>query len=175
MNYCCKTANISGSASRVLKTALVPYDNMETSIPHSSETSQVITIKLCTFDYVRRTNTWAKFGWYPPARVTAHTYVKYTLLVTFLPSWLPAFLLFFLRTCTGQTDKDNFTHNGSKDAVWRKKMPSQQVFSLIWRFWDKFAPKRPFFDFFHCLTTNNLETFQRISVTKVTCKDKYTF
>jgi len=61
--------------------------------------------------------------------------VKYTLLVTFLSSILPfclhAFLPFvFLRTCTGQTDKDNFTHNGSKDAVWRKEMLSLQVFSL---------------------------------------------
>jgi len=39
--------------SRVLRTALVPYGNMEMSTPYSSETSQVITMKLCTFDYVR--------------------------------------------------------------------------------------------------------------------------
>jgi len=54
--------------SRVLRTALVPYGNMEYSTPHSSETSQVMTMKLCTFDYVRETNTCAKFGWNPPAR-----------------------------------------------------------------------------------------------------------
>jgi len=48
--------------SRVLRTALVPYGNMDTSKPHSFETSEVITMKLCTFDYVRETNTFAKFG-----------------------------------------------------------------------------------------------------------------
>jgi len=36
--------------SRVLRTALVPYGKIETSTPHSFETSQVITTKLCTFD-----------------------------------------------------------------------------------------------------------------------------
>jgi len=36
--------------SRVLRTALLPYGNMETSTPHSSETSQVRTMKLCTID-----------------------------------------------------------------------------------------------------------------------------
>jgi len=30
-------------------------------------------------------------------------------------------------------------------------------------------------DFFHYLTTNNLETFQQIYVTKVTCTDNFTF
>jgi len=30
-------------------------------------------------------------------------------------------------------------------------------------------------DFFHYLTTINLETFQRIYVTKVTCTDNFTF
>jgi len=30
-------------------------------------------------------------------------------------------------------------------------------------------------DFFHYITINNLETFQRISVTKVTCTDNFTF
>jgi len=54
--------------SRVLRTALVFYGNMETSTPHSSETSPVITMKLCTFDYVRKTNACARFGWNPPAR-----------------------------------------------------------------------------------------------------------
>jgi len=32
-------------------------NHMETSTPHSSESVQVITMKLCTFDYVRETNT----------------------------------------------------------------------------------------------------------------------
>jgi len=42
---CCAVAQ-----SRVLRTAWVPYGNMETSTAQSSETSQVITMKLCTFD-----------------------------------------------------------------------------------------------------------------------------
>jgi len=57
--------------SRVLRTALVPYGNMETSTLHSSKTSQVITIKLCKFDYVRKTNTCVKFGWNPPVSYNA--------------------------------------------------------------------------------------------------------
>jgi len=124
-------------------------------------------MKLCTFDYVRETNAFAKFGWNPPARGhSIHTYVKYTLLVTFLPAFLPAFLPFFLRTCTGQTDRDNFTHNCSKDAVWRKEVSSQQsVFLSFVRTCD----------FFQYLMTINLETFQRFSVTKVTCTDNFTF
>jgi len=46
----------------------VPYGNMETLTPHSSETSQVIMMKLCKFDCVGKANTFAKFGWNPPAR-----------------------------------------------------------------------------------------------------------
>jgi len=57
-----------GSAKQSVKDGLVSYGNMETSTPHSSETSQVITIQLCTFDNVRETNTFAKFGWNPPAK-----------------------------------------------------------------------------------------------------------
>ena len=60
---CCAVAQ-----RRVLRTAWVPYGNMETLTPHSSETSEFITMKLCTFDYVGETNTFAKFGWNPPAR-----------------------------------------------------------------------------------------------------------
>jgi len=72
--------------SRVLRTAWVPNGNMETSIPHSSETSQVITMKLCTFE----TNTLAKFGWNPPARSrSTHTWNIHLLCL--LPSFLPAF------------------------------------------------------------------------------------
>jgi len=109
---------------------LIPYGNMETSTPHSSEASQVITMKLCTFDYVRETNTCAKFGW------SLHTYVKYTLLVTCLPAFLPVFF-----SCTGQRDRDNFTHNCSSDAVWRKEVPSKQVFFSNLTFWGSFCPK----------------------------------
>jgi len=112
--------------SRVLRTALVPYGNMETSTPHSSETSQVITMKLCMFDYVRETNTCAKFGWNPPTRGrSTHTWNIHFLWLFFLPAFLP----YMPFTC----------------------------------------------DFFHYLTTINLETFQRIYVTKVTRTDNFTF
>jgi len=124
--------------SRVLRTALVPYGNMETSTPHSSETSQVITMKLCTFDYVRETNTFAKFGWKPRARGrSTHTWnIHFLYISAFLPS-----CLFFLRTCTGQTDRDNFTQNGSKDAVLCQEVPSQQVFFSHLTFWGSFCTK----------------------------------
>jgi len=109
---------------------------MESSTPHSSETSQVITIKLCTFDYVQETNTCAKFGWNPQLGVAPHIREIYTSCDFFLP-----LCLFFLQTCTGQTDRDNFTQNGSKDTVWRKEVPSQQVFFSQLTFWGSFCPK----------------------------------
>ena len=59
---------------------------------------------------------------------------------SFLPSCLS---FFFLRTCTGKMDRHNFRHNGSKDAVWRKEVPSQQVFFTILTFWGSFCPKTP--------------------------------
>jgi len=117
-----------------------PYGNMEISIPHSSETSQVITMKLCMFDHVRETNT--SLVGIRPLGVAPRIREIYTYCDFFLPSLLP---FIFLRTCTGQTDRDYFTHNGSKGAVWRKEKPSQQVFSLIWCFVVHFAPKPPKF------------------------------
>jgi len=71
-----------------------------------------------------------------PLGVAPHIREIYTScdFSSFLPSFL-LYCLFFLRTCTGQTDRDNFTHNGSKDAVWRKKVPSQQVFFSHLTFW----------------------------------------
>jgi len=68
---CCAVAQ-----SWVLRTAWVPYGNMETSTPHSSKTSQVITMILCTFDYVGETNTFTKFSFNQPARWNIR---KYTL------------------------------------------------------------------------------------------------
>jgi len=113
---------------------------MVTSTPHSSETSQVITIQLCMFDYVREMNTFDKFGCNPPARGrSTNTWNIHFLWL--LPSCLPAFLFFSLRTCTGQTDRDNFTHSGSKDTVWRKEVPSQQVFHSHLTFWGSFCPQ----------------------------------
>jgi len=127
--------------SRLLRTALVPYGNMETSTPHSSETSQVITRKLCMFDYIRETKTFAKFGWNPPARGrSTHTWIIHFLWLFLIPAFLPAFS-FSCAACTGQTDRDNFTHNGLKDAVWRKEVPSQQVFFSQLTFWGSFCPQ----------------------------------
>ena len=138
---CCAVAQ-----SRVLRTAWVPYGNMETLTPHSSETSGFITMKLCTFDNVGETNTFAKFGWNPPARGrSTHTWNIHFLWLFFLPSFLPYWLtaFFFLRTCTDQTDRDNLTHIDSKDAVGREEVPSQQVFFSILTFWGSFCPKTP--------------------------------
>jgi len=127
--------------SRVLRTDLVPYGNRETSTPHSSETSQVITMKFSTFDYfLRETNTCAKFGWNPPARGRSTPTWNIHFLWLFL---LSAFLAFFLRTCTGQTDWDNFTHNGLKDAVCRKEVPSQHALFSYLTFWGSICPKTP--------------------------------
>jgi len=121
--------------SRVLRTALVPYGNIETSTPYSFETSQGITMKLCRFDYVCKTNTCAKFGCNPPARGrSTNTWNMHFLWVFFLPSFL-LYCLFFLRTSTDQTDRYNFTHNGLEDAFWRKEVPSQQVFFSHLTFW----------------------------------------
>jgi len=52
----------------VLWTSLVPYGNMETLTPHSSKTSQVIMMKLRTFDYVRETNMHMCQVWLESAR-----------------------------------------------------------------------------------------------------------
>jgi len=40
-------------------------------------------------------------------------------------------------------DKDNFLHNGSKDADWCKEAPSQQVYFSILTVWVSFYPKTP--------------------------------
>jgi len=68
----------------------------------------------------------------------------YTSCDFFLFSFLPS-CLFFLPHLTGRTDRDNFTYNGSKDAVWHKEVPSQQVFFSHLTFWGYFAPKPPKF------------------------------
>ena len=96
--------------------------------PHSTETTQVIKMKLCTFDNVGKTNTHAQ-AWFKLA--------CWELLhaTSFLPS--------FLRTYTGQTDRDNSTHNGSKDAVWWKEVPCQQVFFSMSTFWGLFYHHTP--------------------------------
>jgi len=145
-NIFCKITCSAVALSRILRTALIPYGDMETSTPHSSETSKVITMKVCKFDNVRKTNTCAKFGCNSPAR--GHTWNIHFLWLFFLPSFLssclPACLpAFFLRICTGQTDTDIATHNGSKDAVWRKEVPSQQVFFSHLTFWGSNCPKTP--------------------------------
>jgi len=120
---------------------------METSTTHSSKTSQVITMKLCMFDYVRATNTCWLVG-IRPLGVAPHIREIYTScdFSSFRPAFLSAFLLyclFFLCNCTGQMDRNNFTHKGSEDAVRRKEVPSQQVFFSHVPFWGSFCPKTP--------------------------------
>jgi len=91
-------------------------------------------MKLCAFDYVRKTNTCAKFGWNLAARGrSTHTWNIHFLWLFFLP--------FFLK----KTDRDKFTQNGSKDAVWREEVLSQQVFFSHLTFWGLFCPKPPKF------------------------------
>jgi len=134
---CCAIAQ-----SRVVRTAWVSYGNMETSTPHSSETSQVITMKLCTFDNVSKTNTFTKLGWNPPAR--GHSTHTFLVTSSFLPSFLPSFLLFF--SCApAQSKRMEIVSRTifSKDAVWRKEVPSQKMLFSHLTFWGHFAPKPP--------------------------------
>jgi len=121
--------------SRVLRTALVPYGNKETSTSHRSKTFQVLTMKLCTFDYVRQTNTFAKFGWNPPTRVAPCVREIYTSCDFFLPACL------FLLTCSCRTDREYFAHNCSKNAVWRRRCIPTMCCSPNGRFGDQFAQK----------------------------------
>ena len=109
---CCAVAQ-----SRVLRTAWVPYGNMETSTPHSSETSGFITMNFARYiTSVRRTHLPSLVAIRPlevaPLIREIYTSCDFSF---FLPSFLIA--LFFLRTCIDQTDRDNLTHNGSRDAV----------------------------------------------------------
>jgi len=130
--------NITGSAvalSRVLRTAFVPYGNMETSTPHSA-------MKLCMLiTSVRRTHVPSLVGIRPLGSL--HTYVKYTLLVTFLPAFLTA----FVSCAPAQAKRIEIIARTSakKDAVWRKEVPSQQVFFSHLTFWGSFCPKSPKF------------------------------
>jgi len=107
--------------------------------PHSSETSQVTTTKLCTFDTsVRQTHLPSLVG-VRPLGVAPRIREIYTSCD------FSSFLPFFLRTCTGQTDRGNFTLNGSKDAVWRKEVSSHEVFVSHLTFWGSFCPQPPNF------------------------------
>jgi len=93
--------------------------------------------------------------WLESAR---HGWNIHFLWLSFLTSF------FFLRTCTAQTDRDNFTHNDSKDAVWRKEGPSQQVFFLICRFGGHFAQTKPKF------RPPPVENFQPNAKSRITSK-----
>ena len=97
-------------------------------------------MKLCTFDYVGETNTLAKFGLNPPTRAYG---VASRMREICISCNFSSFLPFFLRTCTGQMNRDPFTHNGSKDAVWRKEVPSQQMFVLYFDVLVVILPQNP--------------------------------
>jgi len=93
---------IAVAFSRMLRTALVPYGNMDTLTPHSSETSQVITMKLwnfaCFITSVRQTHVPSLVG-IRPLGVAPHLREIYTScdFSSFLPSFLPSCLkAFFL-------------------------------------------------------------------------------
>jgi len=124
----------------MLRTAWVPDGNMETSIPHSSETPQVIRMKLCRFNYVRETNTCTKFGWNPPARgCSTHTWNLHFLWLFFLPAFQPF-------SCTPAQAKriEIISHKmAQKTQFGVRKCPPSKCFSLSWRFGGQFAPKTP--------------------------------
>jgi len=94
-------------------------------------------------------------GWHCARMITSGRRTHLSRLVTIRPlevatrihelytscDFLPPF--FLLRTCAGQTDRANFTHNGSKDAVWRKKVPSQPVYFSHLTFWMVNLPPKP--------------------------------
>jgi len=135
--------------SRVLRTALVPYGNMLTSTSHSSETSQVIRMKLCTFDYVRETTHVPSLVGIRPLGVAPHISEIYTSCV--FSSFLPAFLLYSLFSCaSAQAKRIEIISRtmAQKMQFGVRKCPPSKCFSLIWRF-----------DFFQYLTTINLKPF----------------
>jgi len=106
---------------------------------HGTDASQFITMNLCTFLYVGETNTLANFGWKPIDRGRSrHMWsIPCTLLVTFLPRVLPFFLPHMHRP-----NGLRLFPNGSKDAVWRKDVPSRQVFLYTLMLWGSFCPNK---------------------------------
>ena len=122
-------------------------------------------MEMCTFDDVSGPNTLAKFGLNLPAGGNCCTHI---LLVTF---FLPSFQSFFMRTCTGQTDRNNNT--GLKDAVRRfggnfapqfRPLPPQRTCSQTKKV-----------DVIHLNAQQDDETVQEIFfITTVTCTDKFT-
>jgi len=146
MWFCANKYNTIQYKSRILRKAWVPYGNMETSTPHSSDTSQDIAMKLWMFDYVGKTNTFAKFGWNPPARGrSTHSWNIHFLWLFFLPSFLPSCLL-FLRTCTGQKRIEIISRSmAQKTQFGVRKCPPSKCFPLILRFGGHFVSKPPKF------------------------------
>ena len=53
------------------------------------------------------------------------------------------FVLSFLATRTAHTREPISTHDSSKDAIWRKKVPSEQVLFEMLTLWGSFSPKTP--------------------------------
>ena len=53
------------------------------------------------------------------------------------------FVFSFLATHTAHTHEPIPMRDNSKDAVWRKKVPSKQVFFKILTLWGLFSPKAP--------------------------------
>ena len=139
-----------GSAKQSVKdglTSLWQYGNCNPSLYRKHSLQVIMMMKLCSFDNVGMTNKLAKFVSNPPAMVTyvwmnIQTYVKCSNIHFLWLFFFPAFLPFFLCTSTGQTDWDNFMHNWSRDAVWRKAVPPlSKSFSIFQRFGGNFAPE----------------------------------
>jgi len=122
--------------SRVLSTALVAYGKMDNSTPYSSETSQVIAIKRCMFDFVCEMITCAKFGCIPPARSRSTlTWNIHFLWLFFLP-------FFFCTPAQAKRIEIISRTMAQKTQFCVRKYPPSKCFSLIWRFGGHF-PKTP--------------------------------
>ena len=84
-------------------------------------------------DYVRQINNPAKIWSGSYQRWRPHVAVKYRGRVPFI------IIFSFLATRTAHTRVPIFTHDSSKDAVWRKGVP----FFGILTFWRSFSPRTP--------------------------------
>jgi len=124
-----------------VKDGLGSYGNMDTSTLHSSKTSDDVMMRLCTFDYVRETNTFAKFGWTLPARGRSrHTWNIHFTSCDFFPSCLPSCLFCYCAPAQAKRIKIISRTMAQKTQFGVRKYPPSKCFSLIWRFGDQFSP-----------------------------------
>ena len=126
---CCAVAQ-----SRVLRTAWVPYGNMKTLTPHSSETSGFITMKLCTLiTMVRQTHSLSLVE-IRPLGVAPRIREIYT-------SCDFSSCLFSCAPAQAQRIEIISRTMAQKTQFGVRKCPTSKYFSLYRRFGGHFAPK----------------------------------